>query len=534
MSPSAPIRPGSDAVFLSRLISIPAFPSSDSLTYAPFFGRISRSAGFAAGTVYKEVFRMNAPFSSYLSSRAEGLKRLLALLEEQYDSVSILSSDSAGFALRISQRAKSVSGRTMTTERGHVVRVRRNGLYAEYAFNRFDPSRPEMALKQITAALSAQLDVLSQTKTEIYDTPALPDDERTLFTEMPVGRLPEEEDIPALIARLSALSDRGMAEGKDMLDCTVSAQCTHISKMFLSRHRDLRQSYCYSEGSITALVARDGRNEFAMSGVSGRKGPEIFEELDGLLPEVLRVSQEVLSSDPVEPGEYEIITTPEVSGLIAHEAFGHGVEMDMFVKGRALGAEYIGKRVGSDLVTMHEGALCAEDVTSYAFDDEGTPAGDVTEIDHGILRTGICDALSALRLGVRPTGNGKRENFEHKVYTRMTNTIFDSGADTLEDMIASVQKGYLLAGMYSGMEDPKHWGIQCIVHRGYEILDGKLTGKVVSPVVMTGYVPDLLGSVSMLSSDRQVFGNGGCGKGYKEWVKVADGGPCLKAKARLG
>ena len=477
---------------------------------------------------------MNAPFSAYLSSRAEGLKKLIALLGNRYDYVSILSTDSVGFAVRISQRAKSVSGDTMMTERGHVVRVRRDGLYSEYAFNRFDPERPEEAFAGITSALDAQLAILRAAGTAVYDTPVLPDAPENLFTEMPTGRLPEQEDIPALIARLSALSDRGMAEGQDMLDCVLSAQSTHVCKMFQSANRDLRQSYCYSEGSVNALVSRDGRSEFAMSGVSGRKGPELFDALEDRLPEVLRVSSEVLSSSPVIPGEYEIITSPEVSGLIAHEAFGHGVEMDMFVKNRALGARYIGKRVGSDLVTMHEGALCAENVTSYAFDDEGTLAGDVVEIDHGILRAGICDALSALRLGTVPTGNGKRENFEHKVYTRMTNTMFDSGADPLDRMIASVQKGYLLAGMYSGMEDPKHWGIQCIVHRGYEILDGKLTGRVVSPVVMTGYVPDLLGSVSMVSPDREVFGNGGCGKGYKEWVKVADGGPYLKAKARLG
>ena len=183
---------------------------------------------------------------------------------------------------------------------------------------------------------------------------------------------------------------------------------------------------------------------------------------------------------------------------------------------------------------MHEGALCATNVTTYAFDDEGTPAGDVVEIDHGILKTGICDALAAKRLGTKPTGNGKRQNFEHKVYTRMTNTVFDSGNDNLDDMIASIDHGYLLCGMRSGMEDPKHWGIQCIIERGYEIKDGKMTGKIVAPIVMTGYVPDLLGSVSMASTDRGIFGCGGCGKGYKEWVKVADGGPYLKAKARLG
>ena len=206
----------------------------------------------------------------------------------------------------------------------------------------------------------------------------------------------------------------------------------------------------------------------------------------------------------------------------------------MFVKNRALGAQYIGKRVGSDLVTMHEGAKPEIQVASYAFDDEGVLAHDTVEIRNGILKTGVCDALAALRLGVEPTGNGKRENFEHKVYTRMTNTVFESGDSTLEDMVATVKYGYLLKGMQSGMEDPKHWGIQCIIDRGYEIRDGKLTGKVVSPIVMTGYVPELLGSISMLSRDHELFGSGGCGKGHKEWVKVSDGGPYMKAKARLG
>ena len=478
--------------------------------------------------------RMKAPFSPYLTGCAEGIRALIGMLGQRYDYVSVLSTDSRGFAVRISTRAKSVSSETMTTERGHVVRVWKDGLYSEAAFNRFDPARPEETLHTITGALDAQLAVLRQTGVRPYETPALPDEPQTLSVEMDTGRLPEEEDLSALIDRLTAITDRGMAEGKDLVDCMVSAQSTHICKLFQTAKRDLRQSYVYSEGSLAAVGARDGRNEMAYASVSGRKGPELFSELEGKLGEVLKTVDELLGAERVVPGEYEVITTPEVTGLIAHEAFGHGVEMDMFVKGRALGASYIGQRVGSDLVTMHEGALCAEAVTSYAFDDEGTLAGDVTEIDHGILVTGICDALSALRLGVAPTGNGKRENFEHKVYTRMTNTIFDSGDATLEEMIASVKRGYLLCGMQSGMEDPKHWGIQCIIERGYEIVDGALTGKVVAPVVMTGYVPDLLGSISMVSRDREVFGSGGCGKGHKEWVKVADGGPCLKARAMLG
>ena len=477
---------------------------------------------------------MKAPFSAYLNGLRGGLKELIALLRQDYDYVSVLATDSKGLAVRISQRACSVSSETMTTERGVVVRVCRDGQYSEYALNGFDPARPAETAEEIRAALASQAELLRRTGTASYPTPVLADEPWELFVEKETEQLPETTDLKALVETLTAVSDRAMGLGGDMLDCQTSAQSTHICKMFLTEHRDLRQSYVYSEGTVVAIVSREGRTQFGYEGLSGLCGPELFALLPEKAEAAVAQAEELLDAGRIEPGEYEIITSPEVSGLIAHEAFGHGVEMDMFVKNRALGREYIGKRVGSDLVTMHEGALCAEDVTSFAFDDEGTPAGDVIEIENGILKTGICDALSALRLGVAPTGNGKRENFEHKVYTRMTNTLFDPGEDSLEDMIASVRHGYLLEGMESGMEDPKHWGIQCIIKLGREIVDGKLTGKVVAPIIMTGYVPELLGNVSMRSRDREVFGTGGCGKGYKEWVKVSDGGPYLKTKARLG
>ena len=481
---------------------------------------------------------MKAPFSSYLDRIAPGLKELIALLRKQYDYVSVLSTDSVGFSVGISQRSKTVSREANFTERGTVVRVYRNGLYAESAFTGFDPAKAGETSDRIIRELEAQLRLLNETGVKPYETGILPDEPRTIFAEMETGRMPEDESIPSMVEKLSSISDQGMKAGEEqglkLIDFQVRASSTHVCKIFLTEHQDLRQSYTFSEGAAFALVAGEDRTDLAYSSLSGRKGPELFDHLEDKIPVVLRYAKDLVSAERVVPGEYDVITAPDVTGLIAHEAFGHGVEMDMFVKGRALGADYIGKRVGSDLVTMHEGALCVEDVTSYAFDDEGTPAGDVTEIDRGILRSGICDALSALRLGVKPTGNGKRESFSHKAYTRMTNTMFDSGTSTLEEMIASIDKGYLLEGMQSGMEDSKHWGIQCILDRGYEIINGKLTGKVVSPLVMTGYVPDLLGSVSMVSTDRESFGSGACGKGHKEWVKVADGGPYLKAKVRLG
>ena len=436
---------------------------------------------------------MKAKFSTYLNEISPTLKDLLGLLEKDYDYISILSTDSKGLSVAISKFQKAISNKTLGVERGSVIRVYKDGLYSEYAFNNEDLNDLNALYEKIKDTLDKQL-----------------------------------------VEDFLKISEKALSRNDKMIDCMVSGQSTHVNKLFITKNRYLRQSYVYSEATIAMIFNIDGENKFSYEGISGLKGPEIFKELEDQIDTCLNSGEELMIAERIEPGEYEIITSPEVSGLIAHEAFGHGVEMDMFVKGRALGAEYIGKRVGSDLVTMHEGALCAKDVTSYAFDDEGVLAGDVIEIEKGILKTGICDALAAARLNIKPTGNGKRQNYEHKAYTRMTNTIFDSGDDDLEDMIKSIKFGYLLEGMQSGMEDPKHWGIQCILQRGKEIKDGKLTGKIVAPIIMTGYVPDLLGNITMASKDRGVYGTGACGKGHKEWVKVSDGGPYLKTIARLG
>ena len=477
---------------------------------------------------------MKAPFSEYLESIAPAVKKAVDDLSRDHDYVSALCTDSKGLVIRIGSRSRSISNKTMTTERGVVFRVCKNKKYSEYAVNTADWSDAGAVIAEIRKELELQDALLEASSVSVYETGVLDDEPLEFFGQKETELLPEKTDLKALTEKLIAISDKGMGMSDKVIECIARAQSTHISKMFLTKNRDLRQSYVYSEGMVAAVASADGNVKEDYKTVSVIKGPELFEKMEGLLEPVVNGALELLDAKPIEPGEYEIITSPEVTGLIAHEAFGHGVEMDMFVKHRALGADYIGKRVASDNVTMHEGALCADNVTSYFFDDEGVMAGDVTEIENGILRSGICDSLAALRLGVKPTGNGKRENFAHKVYTRMTNTMFDSGSYSKDEMIASVKYGYLLEGMQSGMEDPKHWGIQCIIQKGREIRDGKLTGKVVAPVIMTGYVPELLGNITMCSTDRMVFGSGGCGKGHKEWVKVADGGPYLKTKGRLG
>ena len=286
---------------------------------------------------------------------------------------------------------------------------------------------------------------------------------------------------------------------------------------------------------VTAFAAARGEEikDYYMS-YSNLGGAELLSRMEADVEKGAKVTLELLDSEPMVPGEYDCICAPDVTGMIVHEAFGHGVEMDMFVKKRALAQKYVGEYVASSLVTMHDGASAASETATYFFDDEGTMAHDTVVIDKGVLKQGISDLQSALILGTEPTGNGRRESYRRKAYTRMTNTYFEGGKDTVEDMIASVDYGFLLENPSSGMEDPKNWGIQCMVNIAREIRGGKLTGKIFSPIVLTGYVPDLLKSISMMSADAELNGGGMCGKGYKEWVKVSDGGPYIKARIRLG
>ena len=345
---------------------------------------------------------------------------------------------------------------------------------------------------------------------------------------------PKELGDEKILARLDEIRNKALTvEG--VLDAIATISYRAFRKIFISENRDLDQTVMWTNGAIMAMASRGEEVKDAYKGFSTLGGAELLDRMDSYATKVASEAVELLKSEPMIPGEYDCICDPDTTGMIVHEAFGHGVEMDMFVKDRALASSFIDERVASDLVTMHDGNA-VEDTATCWFDDEGTLTGDTVVISNGILKRGMCDALSAARLGVEPTGNGRRESYERKVYTRMTNTYFEGAKEgvTPEDMIASVKYGFLLESPSSGMEDPKNWGIQCMVTRAREIKDGKLTGRVFSPIVLTGYVPDLLKSVSMMSSSLVTCGSGFCGKGYKEWVKVSDGGPYMKARIRLG
>ncbi|HAM62925.1 MAG: hypothetical protein A2Y20_11040 [Firmicutes bacterium GWF2_51_9] len=458
------------------------------------------------------------------------IKEAIRILSDDYDYLSVLASDTAGKMYQI--RSRSSELRDFMCERGIVARAIRGGSVVEVSLNQL-PGDAQTLAGELKSALDAQFDWVRENKVETYTAHLEEEKQEGDFIVEPLVSF-ASVTMEDKLKRLQDLVKEVQAKDGRIVNAIAAMGEVTVHKLFISKHKNLYQAYPWSQGYLVGVAVGEKGVKMAFTSVSGQKGAEILEELETKVPVILSQVDDVLLAKPIEPGEYDVICTPEITGLIAHEAFGHGVEMDMFVKERALAMSYIDKPVASAKVTMHEGALGPKNVSSFAFDDEGVLAGDTIVIDDGILKTGIADALSASRLGIRPTGNGKRESFERKVYTRMTNTYFSAGTDHLDDMIASIKFGYLLDGMESGMEDPKNWGIQCVLSRAYEIVDGKKTGKVHGPVILTGHVVDLLKSIDAVSDDFEMFGAGFCGKGHKEYVKTADGGTYIKAKARLG
>lgn len=477
---------------------------------------------------------MKVKSSEYLKAVKPVLKKLLDKLLSQYPYASILAVDSTAADYQVTKSMTNMMEDDLWCSRGFVAKIYDGQTYAEYSFNEIS----EEKIDEIAAAIaSTEKKLMASAGDMPFSQYKALEDEPCVFCESTEYELsPEDMGDEGILKQLTALKEECMAADERVIDGGAVFQYRIYHKLFLSKNRDMEQNVMYAGGAVFACVKKGQVVKSAMKAYSNLGGAEIMDKIHDGIKTAIKSAVDQLDSEQITPGEYDCICCPEVTGMIAHEAFGHGVEMDMFVKDRALARSYVGQSVAAPILNMHDGASLAarHESATYFFDDDGVISKDTVIIKDGILQSGISDAQSAMALGTVPTGNGRRESYRRKTYTRMTNTYFEPGTDKLEDMIASIDYGFYLENPHSGMEDPKNWGIQLMVGMAREIKDGKFTGKVFSPIVMSGYVPDLLKSITMMSDEVELCGLGMCGKGHKEWVKVSDGGPYIKAKIRLG
>ena len=462
-------------------------------------------------------------FSKFLDCKRQDCKALVRELRKTFAYVSVLGVDIKATGIRVDRNTAAINPGA-ATECGFVVKMHNGTVFFEYSLDDISGDIPALAKKIAESVACESKNTIAES--QLPDEPLVQDFARA----HDLADYTEAQLLDFCKEQCNALLNKS----EHLLNAMVSLQHMEVSKLFVSENRELSQNYAWVNGILVAIYRENDKVVQAMESANHPRMADVLAELPTKQEKLLHTAHCLTLAKPIEPGFYDVITDPSITGLIAHEAFGHGVEMDQFVKDRALAKEYVGKYVASPICNMRDGAGSTLSVASYFFDDDGVLAGDTQIIKDGILVTGISDLASATQLGTPPTGNGRRESTRRKAYARMTNTFFEKGTHKLEDMIASIDHGYMLFETDNGMEDPKNWAIQCVAQYGIEIKDGKLTENYVAPVVMSGYVPDLLQSISMISDDFVITGLGSCGKGYKEWVRVSDGGPALKVKVKLG
>ncbi|MEE9391362.1 MAG: TldD/PmbA family protein [Planctomycetota bacterium] len=290
------------------------------------------------------------------------------------------------------------------------------------------------------------------------------------------------------------------------------------------------------EFRIQSVAERDGVMSSANEsvGVTGNWDC-LFERRsrEALVESSARFAVDLLDAQLPQGGRHTVILAPSIVGLLVHEAIGHTVEADFVLSGSVAQGK-IGQRVASDLVTLcdsgfsefHPGAG-----GTLPVDDEGVPTQKTTIIRDGILESYLHNRESAARFGVEPTGNARAWDYSDQPLIRMRNTYLCPGEQTLEEIIASTEDGYLLDGPRNGQADATG-EFMFAVQNAVRIKNGKLA-ELVKGVTISGVAFEVMQTVDAVSKEfRWDLGSGYCGKGQP--AKVDAGGPYIRCRALLG
>jgi TldD protein len=288
---------------------------------------------------------------------------------------------------------------------------------------------------------------------------------------------------------------------------------------------------------MASIVAeKNGRREQSGWNFGGRQ------ELSYYTPELAdRLARKVADRvmvlfDAVQPpaGELPVVLGPGVTGILLHEAIGHGMEADFNRKQVSTFCTMIGKKVAEPFVTIIDDATNPRLSGSINVDDEGTPGQRTVLVENGILRGYLHDRISARYYKVAPTGNGRRESYQHYPIPRMRNTYMLGGKSSPAGLIGGVSKGIYVADVSNGQVEIGAGDFAFYVSQGRMIESGTLTAPIKDVNIM-GNGPKMLANIIDVANDLEMYegGAGYCGKFQR--VPVSFGLPtCLVKSMTVG
>lgn len=415
---------------------------------------------------------------------------------------------------------KTTTDISRESEEGVKLRVFDGRRYHELGLSSYDESALKRAAKELgsvpmeqpTMALTIPVEPLNATYSALG--------------RIDPATVPLKEKIAA-VKRIHAML---LCSSKKLVNGRIYYDEMRETKIYVCKGRELSQEIGGCLFVIVAFVkSEEGDIRYHYDSLFGH-GWERAEIPTKEVVKVARFAERIAAAKRLTPGKYLCLLTPQLSGLLAHESFGHGMEADTLYKGRALAAEWLGKRIAAPSISIADGPAVLGSHGFFFFDDEGQLATKTLMVEKGVVKLPLTDAYHAAKLKLPRTSNGRAESFDHKVYCRMTNTYFEPGNVPKAALLTQMKDGLLLHTASGGMEDPKGWGIQIHGVVAEHVKDGKPTGELYYEVGMTGYLPDLLKNIIGVSKEFAMPGNGRCGKGHHDWVRVSEGGPYLLIK----
>ncbi|HET8540982.1 MAG TPA: metallopeptidase TldD-related protein [Anaeromyxobacter sp.] len=283
---------------------------------------------------------------------------------------------------------------------------------------------------------------------------------------------------------------------------------------------------------LSVLAEDGGRREQNGYNVAGRAGFEFYtpERLDRVVREAVARTAILFEAAPPPAGEMPVVLAAGSSGILLHEAIGHGMEADFNRKRVSIYADRIGKQIAQPFVNIVDDAANPGARGAINVDDEGNPAGTTRLVDGGVLATYLHDAISARHYGVAPTGNGRRESYRHPPIPRMRSTYMLPGPHRTDEIVRSVKRGIYCQNFSNGQVAIGAGDFTFYVKNGYLIEDGKLT-RPVKDVNVIGNGPAALLKVDMVSDDLAIDEGGWtCGKDGQS-VPVSQGLPTVRVSS---
>ncbi|MBI4542177.1 MAG: TldD/PmbA family protein [Gemmatimonadetes bacterium] len=286
-------------------------------------------------------------------------------------------------------------------------------------------------------------------------------------------------------------------------------------------------------GLAAQATARDGGCiERSLESVGLRRGWRSVQDRDEMFRAAARRALELLDAPAVVGGTYPVVLDPRLAGVFVHEAFGHLSEADfVYENPQAREMMTLGRRFGSDIVTIGDDGSAPGLRGTLPYDDEGTPTQRTVLVREGMLVGRLHSRETAAAMGEHPTGNARAISFRHPPIVRMTNTYLEAGSGGLDDLIADIRLGVYAVDAVGGQTFLENFSFSAA--RGYMIRNGRLA-ELVKDVVLAGNLFQSLQSIDGVAGDfRWNQTGGGCGKGGQVPLPVTEGAPHVRFRELL-